>query len=240
MLSLIKAEFLKLKGMPYDKALFGIGIMLPLIGTIINANSMKQSTWESFINQNLWLAIMIVWPIYLLILGSYMFICEKEQRTIENLFVIPIGRIELILSKIFVLFLFTVMIAVITYISNLFGLTLGFSIGAREFLIGLFRYISSAVVMFGALMLVFAIIHIMNVGYFGAFIICSIFLMVSFVGMWNPFSASVLPLVASLRFFDCGYQIAYEYPFNISLASYGFNISIYFIALLLVGYKSKQ
>lgn len=239
MLSLIKAEFIKLKGMPYDKALFATGIMLPLLGTMINGNSLKQNSWESFINQNLWLAIMVVWPIYLFIVGCHLFICEKNQRTIENLFVIPIGRIKLILSKILVLFLFTVEIATITYISNLFGLTLGFSIDAGEFLIGLFRYISSGVVMFGALMLVFVIIQIVNVGYFGAFIICSIFLMVSFVGMWNPFSASVLPLVASLRFADCGYQITYAYPTNISLASYGFNISIYIILLLLVGYKSE-
>lgn len=237
MSGLIKAEFLKLKKLPFDIALFGVGVMLPLIGTIINANSIKQSTWESFINQNLWLSIMIVWPIYLLVLGSYMFICEKELRTIENLFAIPIGRIELILSKIFVLLLFTVMLAVITYISNLFGLTLGFAINARVFLLGLFRYLSSAVLMFGALMLVFVIIHLIKVGYFGAFIICSIFLMVSFVGMWNSFSASVLPLVTVLRFSTCGYQITYAYPFNISLASYGFNISIYFITLILVGYK---
>lgn len=239
MIGLIKAEFFKLKKLPFNIALFGTGVMLPLIGTIINANSMKQRTWESFINQNLWLAIMIAWPIYLLVLGSYMFISEKEQRTIENLFAIPVSRIELILSKIIVLFVFTVIIAVITYISNLFGLTLGFAVDTRAFMLGLFRYISSAVLMFGALMLVFAIIHLIKVEYFGAFIICSIYIIVSFVGMWNSFSASVLPLVTVLRFINCGYQITYAYPFNLSIASYGINISVYFISLFLVGYKSE-
>jgi hypothetical protein len=240
MLSLIKAEFLKLKGMPYDKAIFVIGIILPFIGTLINGNSLKQNSWNSFINQNLWLAIMLVWPIYLLAVGSFMFICETKQRTIENLFVIPIGRIKLIMSKIIVLFLLTLALAIITYISNLFGLTLGFTIDLRGFFSGFFHYIISSVEMLGALLLVFAILHITKVGYFGAFIICSAFLVVTFVGMWNPCSASVLPLVASLRFSDCGYQITYAYPVKISLASYGFNVGISFVALLLMGYKAEQ
>ncbi|WKY44068.1 ABC transporter permease [Eubacteriaceae bacterium ES2] len=237
MRNLIKAEFLKLKGIPYFKSLLAIAIILPLVGTIINANSLKQYSWESFINQNLWLSMMLVWPIYLLIVGSIMFICEKSQRTIENLLVIPVGRKQLILAKISVLIILTMLLASITYLANLLGLTLGFSVNPNDFLSGFFHYLIGSLIMFGALLLVFALIHLFDLGYPGAFVAGCLFLIMSFVGMWNPFSASLLPAVIALRFAGCDYQITYTFSYHWSLVFYTLNICVYLFILLIFGYR---
>ncbi|BCN29257.1 ABC transporter permease [Anaeromicropila herbilytica] len=237
---LIRSEILKLKNTPFYKVLIGISIILPLIGTEINASSLKQSSWESFINQNLWISIMLVWLIYLLVLGCFLFIREKEERTIDNLFIIPIGRIELVIAKLVVLFLFTLMITTLSYVTNLFYLILGFSVDGKEFVLGFVKYISGGILMFGALLLVYGMIHLFNVKYFGAFIISAVYLIISFVGMWNPYASSLLPSVAVLRIIGCGYQISYGYPFDISVYSYVLNVCINVVLLFLYGYKNNK
>jgi len=79
LIDLIKAECLKLKGTPYWKILPFIGILLPLTGTIINANSWKQGTWESFVNQNLWLAIILICLLLYLYLAVTCFYVKRNR-----------------------------------------------------------------------------------------------------------------------------------------------------------------
>jgi len=152
LIDLIKAECLKLKGTPYWKILPFIGILLPLTGTIINANSWKQGTWESFVDQNLWLAVMLIWPSFILVLGSHMFLCEKKQNTIENLLVIPVNRVGMICSKLIILLFYTELLSVHTYMANLMILLLGISLSGQEFLNGLFLYMGASAGMFAALL----------------------------------------------------------------------------------------
>lgn len=238
MTELIWAEFKKLKGTFCWNSMPVIAILLPMAGTMINASTRNQGTWESFIKQNLWLAVLLVWPSYLLILGGYLFLCEKKHHTIENLLVIPVSRGMLLCAKLLVLFAASEIFACMTYAANLMILVLGIPLNGQQFLNGLELYLKASAGTWAALLLVFAVVSVLKTDDTGTAVTGGIYLMVSFIAMWNAKMSSIMPLVTVIRFAECGNQISYAFSAAVSAICFLGCSAVSLTVLLLYGYRT--
>lgn len=123
MLNLVKVEFLKLKRKKIVWMMFLATLLMPLLATIyfgnidLSDNAMKYFKWTIF-SYNLWLIL----PIILGIFSTMIVSMEYENDTFKALWIVPIQKTKLLISKFIIAFLYTL---VFMGLSILFTLLFG-------------------------------------------------------------------------------------------------------------------
>ncbi|MDU2131571.1 MAG: ABC transporter permease [Finegoldia magna] len=123
MLNLVKVEFLKLKRKKIVWMMFLATLLMPLLATIyfgnidLSDNAMKYFKWTIF-SYNLWLIL----PIILGIFSTMIVSMEYENDTFKALWIVPIQKTKLLISKFIIVFLYTL---VFMGLSILFTLLFG-------------------------------------------------------------------------------------------------------------------
>lgn len=123
MLNLVKVEFLKLKRKKIVWMMFPAALLMPLLAIIyfgnidLSGNAMKYFKWTIF-SYNLWLIL----PIILGIFSTMIVFMEYENDTFKALWIVPIQKTKLLISKFIIVFLYTL---VFMGLSILFTLLFG-------------------------------------------------------------------------------------------------------------------
>ena len=123
MLNLVKVEFLKLKRKKIVWMMFPATLLMPLLAIIyfgnidLSGNAMKYFKWTIF-SYNLWLIL----PIILGIFSTMIVFMEYENDTFKALWIVPIQKTKLLISKFIIVFLYTL---VFMGLSILFTLLFG-------------------------------------------------------------------------------------------------------------------
>lgn len=123
MLNLVKVEFLKLKRKKIVWMMFPATLLMPLLAIIyfgnidLSGNAMKYFKWTIF-SYNLWLIL----PIILGIFSTMIVFMEYENDTFTALWIVPIQKTKLLISKFIIVFLYTL---VFMGLSILFTLLFG-------------------------------------------------------------------------------------------------------------------
>jgi len=123
LLNLVKVEFLKLKRKKIVWMMFPATLLMPLLAIIyfgnidLSGNAMKYFKWTIF-SYNLWLIL----PIILGIFSTMIVFMEYENDTFKALWIVPIQKTKLLISKFIIVFLYTL---VFMGLSILFTLLFG-------------------------------------------------------------------------------------------------------------------
>lgn len=123
MLNLVKVEFLKLKRKKIVWMMFPATLLMPLLAIIyfgnidLSGNAIKYFKWTIF-SYNLWLIL----PIILGIFSTMIVFMEYENDTFKALWIVPIQKTKLLISKFIIVFLYTL---VFMGLSILFTLLFG-------------------------------------------------------------------------------------------------------------------
>jgi ABC-type transport system involved in multi-copper enzyme maturation permease subunit len=153
-------------------------------------------------------------------MGTYVFTRERIENTYKNLFIIPVGRIRLILSKLIVLFATILGITFLSYLLNLTGLLIGIKITADAFLRGLGIYLLIGCLTFAAMLPVFFIALISKKGFLISVCVTIVYAIVSFIAIWSPLLSSLMPIVTILRICNVTtLQIDYAFPLSVNVIS---------------------
>jgi hypothetical protein len=178
----------------------------------------RPNGWIGYCTQNMWMSILLLWPSIFGLMGTYIFTRERIENTYKNLLIIPIGRVSLVLSKLFVLLIFILGITFLSYILNIAGIFIGVKINLGEFLQGLYTYLLSGLLTFIAMLPVMYIAFISKKGFLVSVCVTFIYAFISFIGIWSPLLSSVLPITSILRI--CNNKtldIEYTFPMSINL-----------------------
>lgn len=217
MLRFIRAEFMKLKGSSIVWVCLAACCILPLIGFVVNLEISAQTTWASYSAQNLWLAILLLWPSVFGLIGTYIFTRESIENTYRNLFIIPVGRVQLAIAKLATLLLIILAMASLSYMLNFLGLFIGIPFETASFWDGLITYLKSGLLMFFSLLPVLSVAVICRKGYLIAICATMMYTVLSFVGVWSSVLSSILPVVTILRVVQVtSIKIEYAFPMSVS------------------------
>ncbi len=148
MVNIIKTEFFKLKGSSMLWIGLGGCFVLPLIALGINLSNPNYFTWTQYVQQNLWPQIILLWPCLFGVFGTYIFGRERIENTYKNLLIIPVGRVQLAIAKMIVMFVCIMAMTLLTYILNLSGVFIGVKLSIAEFMEGLKTYLLAGFLMF--------------------------------------------------------------------------------------------
>ncbi|MBR7927994.1 ABC transporter permease [Aerococcaceae bacterium zg-ZUI334] len=121
MLNLVKVEFLKLKRKKIVSMMFLATLLMPMLATIyfgnidLSDNAMKYFKWTIF-SYNLWLIL----PIILGIFSTMIVSVEYENDTFKTLWIVPIQKMKLLISKFIMMLIFTLVFMSLSILVTLF------------------------------------------------------------------------------------------------------------------------
>lgn len=220
--NIIKTEFKKLKGSSMLWIGLGGCFVLPLMALGINLSNPKDFTWMQYVSQNLWPQIILLWPCLFGVFGCYIFCRERIENTYKNLLIIPVGRIQLAISKMLVMFVSIMGMALLSYILNLSGMFVGVTVSIAEFIEGLKVYLLSGVLMFVCILPVMLVSIITRKGFLLSICISIVYALASFLASWVPQLAALLPIDVAWRIMDLKqFEMNYSFPMSVSLISLG-------------------
>lgn len=240
MVNIVKAEFKKLKG----SSMLWIGIggcfILPLMSLGINLSNPGNFTWIQYVQQNLWPQMILLWPCIFGVFGSYIFCRERLENTYKNLFVIPVGRTQLAISKMLVMFVSIMAMSFLTYVLNLTGRFIGVTVTFLEFFEGLRVYMLSGFLMFLCILPVMLISIVTKKGFLLSICISIIYALASFLASWVAPLAALLPIDVAWRIMDLQqFEMDYAFPMSISVISLVICTAISFCGILYVSKKQE-
>jgi hypothetical protein len=132
LLSLIQAEFMKLK----RKLVILIALLSSALPPLINIlytlnlpeNSSINATFKDFYQSSFTFTEWILLPCVLGMIGSILIFNERENGTLKELMIIPVNKALLLLSKLSILFVFSILFMFLTAIFTVAGaLIVGYS-----------------------------------------------------------------------------------------------------------------
>lgn len=220
MVNIIKVEFKKLKGSNIVWICFAGCFILPIMSLFVGTNVLITHNWIDYCTQSMWMSILLLWPCIFGLMGTYIFTRERIENTYKNLFVIPVGRVPLILSKLFVLLFTIVGITLFSYILNITGMLVGVDIFFNEFLQGFTTYLMAGILTFVAMLPVMFVALISKKGFLVSVCVTIVYALISFIGIWSPILSSVLPIISILRICNItALNIEYAFPMSVNYIS---------------------
>ena len=217
---IIKTEFKKLKGSSMLWIGLGGCFILPLMALGINLSNPTDFTWTQYVQQNLWPQIILLWPCIFGVFGSYIFCRERIENTYKNLLVIPVGRIQLAMAKMLVMFVSIMAMALLTYILNLSGILIGVTVTFTEFLEGLRVYALAGFLMFVCILPVMLVSIITKKSFLLSICISIVYSLASFLASWIAPLAALLPIDVAWRIMELQqFEMSYSFPMSVSLTS---------------------
>lgn len=129
MLKLIKCEFWKLKRKRFVQLVFASAFLFPIPMTVSMLSPSQQKgcsnlaeVYDSTWNFTIGYAVMFLLPCILGIIAAILFFMERDNDTFKNLRTIPVTSTQMVLAKIFTLFIYSIIFCVsTTVVSMLFG-----------------------------------------------------------------------------------------------------------------------
>ena len=238
--NIIKTEFKKLKG----SSMLWIGLsgcfILPIMALGINLSNPSNFTWAQYVQQNLWPQIILLWPCIFGVFGSYIFCRERLENTYKNLLVIPVGRIQLAVAKMFVMFVSIMAMALLTYVLNLSGMFIGVAVSFAEFLEGLRVYALAGFLMFICILPVMLVSIITRKGFLLSICISIVYALASFLASWVAPLAALLPIDVAWRIMDLQqFEMSYSFPMSISLISLSIFTLVSVVGIIYVSKKQE-
>lgn len=192
-------------------------LIIPFMSLFVGNSVERNHNWLEYCTKSMWMSVLLLWPCIFGFLGSYIFTRERIENTYKNLLVIPIGRVSLMFSKLFVLLLTIVGMSLLTYILNFTGIFIGVKFSVNEFFIGIVTYLKSGVLSFIAILPVLLIAYIGKKGFLLSVCITFVYALVSFIGIWSPVLSSILPIVSILRICNISVlRITYSFPIAVN------------------------
>lgn len=220
LVKIIKTEFKKLKGSSILWICLAACFILPVMSLFVGKSVQRSSDWVPYCTQSMWMSVLLLWPCIFGLMGTYVFTRERIENTYKNLFIIPVGRIRLILSKLIVLFVTILGITFLSYLLNLAGLLIGIKITADAFLQGLAIYLLIGCLTFAAMLPVYFIALISKKGFLISVCVTIVYAIVSFIAIWSPVLSSLMPIVTILRICNVTtLQIDYAFPLSVNVIS---------------------
>lgn len=220
MVKIIKTEFKKLKGSSILWICLAACFLLPIMSLFVGKSVQRSSDWLTYCTQSMWMSILLLWPCIFGLMGTYIFTRERIENTYKNLFIIPVGRIRLILSKLFVLLIIILGITALSYLLNLAGLLIGIKITANAFINGLCTYLLAGLLTFAAMLPIMFIALICNKGFLISVCITIVYAIIAFLSIWSPQLSSVMPIVTILRICKItALNIKYAFPLSVNVIS---------------------
>lgn len=217
---------------------FGSCFILPLMALGINLSNPAEFTWIKYVSQNLWPQIILLWPCIFGVFGSYIFCRERIENTYKNLLIIPIGRMQLAIAKMFVMFISIMSMSIFTYVLNLSGIWIGVSVSLPEFIEGLKIYLLSGVLMFVCILPVMLVSIIVRKGFLLSICISIVYALASFLASWVAPLAALLPIDVAWRIMDLQqFEMSYSFSMSVSILSLTFFSVISIIGILYVSNK---
>lgn len=218
MVNIIIAEFRKLKGSNILWICLAGCFFLPVMSLFVGQGVTRTNGWLEYCTQSMWMSILLLWPCIFGLMGTYIFTRERIENTYKNLFIIPVGRVSLILSKLFVLLIVILVITFLSYILNMAGIFIGVKLNLDEFLQGLQTYLLSGGLTFIAMLPVMLIALISKKGFLVSACVTFVYAFISFIGIWSPMLSSVLPIITILRICKItALSIEYSFPLSFNL-----------------------
>lgn len=240
MAKIIKTEFKKLKGSSILWICLAACFMLPVMSLFVGKSVRRTSEWTAYCMQSMWMSILLLWPCVFGLMGTYIFTRERIENTYKNLFIIPVGRIQLILSKLFVLLAIILGITFLSYLLNLSGLLIGVKITADAFLHGLFTYLLAGCLTFVAMLPVMFIALISKKGFLISVCITIVYALVAFLSIWSPLLSSLMPIVTILRICKIkALQIDYAFPLSVNVISMSIIALVSLVGLIFAARKQE-
>lgn len=238
MVNIIKTEFKKLKGSSMLWIGLGSCFILPLMALGINLSNPSDFTWKLYVQQNLWPQIILLWPCVFGVFGSYIFCRERLENTYKNLLIIPVGRIQLAVAKMIVMFVSIMTMSILTYVLNLSGIFVGVSVTVVEFLEELKVYALAGFLMFLCILPMMLVSIVVRKGFLLSICISIVYSLGSFLASWVPPLAALLPIDVAWRIMDLQqFEMSYSFPMTVSIISLSV---ITFISIIGIAYVSKK
>ncbi len=240
MVNIIKTEFKKLKGSSMLWIGLGGCFILPLMALGINLSNPSDFTWIQYVSQNLWPQIILLWPCLFGVFGSYIFCREYIENTYKNLLIIPVGRIQLAVAKMLVMFVSIMAMSLLTYILNLSGIFIGVTVTVPEFIEGLQVYLLSGLLMFVCILPVMLVSIIARKGFLLSICISIVYTLASFLASWVAPLAALLPIDVAWRIMDLKqFEMSYSFPRSVSYASLAIFTIVSIAGILYVSKKQE-
>lgn len=218
MVNIIIAEFRKLKGSNILWICLTGCFLLPVMSLFVGKSVTRPNGWMEYCTHSMWLSILLLWPCIFGLMGTYIFTRERIENTYKNLFIIPVGRVSLVLSKLFVLLIVILGITFLSYILNIAGIIIGVKLTLNEFLQGLGTYLLSGLLTFIAMLPVMFIALMSKKGFLVSVCVTFIYAFISFIGIWSPMLSSVLPIISIFRICNItALSIEYSFPMSMNL-----------------------
>ncbi|HKM34056.1 MAG TPA: ABC transporter permease [Lachnospiraceae bacterium] len=236
--NIIKTEFKKLKGSSMLWIGIGSCFILPIMALGINLSRPGKFTWMQYVSQNLWPQIILLWPCIFGVFGAYIFCRESIENTYKNLLIIPVGRIQLAVGKITVMFVSIISMSLFTYCLNLSGVLIGVTVTPTEFMEGLQTYLLAGILMFVCILPVMLVSIIVKKGFLLSICISIVYSLASFLASWVPLLAALLPIDVAWRIMDLKqFEMSYSFPMWVSYASLAFFTVVSIVGILYVSKK---
>jgi len=240
LVNIIKTEFKKLKGSSMLWIGLGGCFILPLMALGINLSNPSDFTWIQYVSQNLWPQIILLWPCLFGVFGSYIFCREYIENTYKNLLIIPVGRIQLAVVKMLVMFVSIMAMSLLTYILNLSGIFIGVTVTVPEFIEGLQVYLLSGLLMFVCILPVMLVSIIARKGFLLSICISIVYALASFLASWVAPLAALLPIDVAWRIMDLKqFEMSYSFPRSVSYASLAIFTIVSIAGILYVSKKQE-
>jgi len=220
----------------------GLGgcFILPLMALGINLSNPSDFTWIQYVSQNLWPQIILLWPCLFGVFGSYIFCREYIENTYKNLLIIPVGRIQLAVAKMLVMFVSIMAMSLLTYILNLSGIFIGVTVTVPEFIEGLQVYLLSGLLMFVCILPVMLVSIIARKGFLLSICISIVYTLASFLASWVAPLAALLPIDVAWRIMDLKqFEMSYSFPRSVSYASLAIFTIVSIAGILYVSKKQE-
>jgi len=214
--------------------------ILPVMALGINLSKPGEFTWAQYVQQNLWPQIILLWPCIFGVFGSYIFCRERIENTYKNLLVIPVGRIQLAVSKMFVMFVSIMCMAILTYILNLSGVVVGVTVTLTEFLEGLRVYALAGALMFACILPVMLVSIMARKSFLLSICISIVYALASFLASWVAPLAALLPIDVAWRIMDLKqFDMSYSFPLSTSFVSLAVISIVSIVGILYVSIKQE-
>lgn len=218
MVNIMIAEFRKLKGSNILWICLTGCFLLPVMSLFVGKSVTRPDGWMEYCTHSMWMSILLLWPCIFELMGTYIFTRERIENTYKNLFIIPVGRVSLVLSKLFVLLIVILGITFLSYILNIAGIFIGVKLTLNEFLQGLGTYLLSGLLTFIAMLPVMFIALMSKKGFLVSVCVTFIYAFISFIGIWSPMLSSVLPIISIFRICNItALSIEYSFPMSMNL-----------------------
>lgn len=240
MANIIKVELKKLKGSNILWICLVGCFILPVMSLFVGTSVTRPNGWMEYCTQSMWMSILLLWPCIFGLMGTYIFTRERIENTYKNLFIIPVGRVSLVLSKLFVLLICIFGITFLSYILNIAGIFIGVKFSLNEFIQGLETYLLSGLLTFISMLPVMFIALISKKGFLVSVCVTFVYAFLSFIGIWSPMLSSVLPIISILRICNITVlSIEYSFPMSINLISMAIIGLVSLIGIIYVAKKQE-